>query len=1327
MQQNISNPNMQEALLNNQDYLDTLTEVKEIRQLLQMLMTLPHFERKGNEVIDQEQLTPLLRLRKLLLNQDSSDQKGSNPNLNWSEIATPYLNELIEQLTRDKATFILEFLDIPVARMAELIALTAQKTKGQRFNDQMAYDLGYTLSGLTALSFPEAMRALVGQSYYLDRFHPNDEWPSVLEMMGEGLNSRGIFSQIPIAVAFYNYRQKTELFDPDFWIKPQEESKNYPSLPDDPHLEGIARMNEVREMLYLLYVEKTIFRSLSQQELTDLTRYRLNISDGFALFNLLKKHGLTQILARIAELAPNLSLSVSNSDTEVVLGEQHIAQLHLVLDWVITKRERMAEQKQNEQKASEAIRELFNLVQEAVEELLSTLAHSHPVFDHLVRMREILDSGDFLKEFAQNPNLIAKFFSNTLLGVFSQRLVLASQIYQSIETATQEASTRGMHLAHRRDVSDQITLEKIFPLGLHLNQQTRRKSLATETLLLLTRLRPIVGERNTVSNIWRKITKEAQEKFESEVNQMIELVKKYHTGLFLNDQEKKELETLVQSINQILKEFFITPEYFLLDRLNKNITQITTDQEPLESFTVELEVGQPAGLIGANGGGKSTLLATMIQSLYLKELVLGSRITTPSGSVRVLAHTDPANLQTIGERERFRVMAKSAFMAEIESIGGIFEELTARLPTTNDSPLLILTDEFGRRTDSLDGMALYSALLILVSATNSFSLGASHYNQLPHQLRPLLVQLGIKANWYTMENYTPRPLGNSEVVTSNAFGVAAKLLSPKLLEKWRELIGAEMLSQATYEYPKELPNSQQIMLTQLDWVESSILHPGRKTIHGLPRKLLGLDLLDIQLRKTKVGTELDHDLVLDILAAKKPELANFPTWVEQAQNLLDDEDTELAESVEALLELASTISLLEAGLQDTRDYNITGLLTSIVEFATTQKNTNFIQNVAKISDLFPGLEIDSLVPGLTALINYDFSSISDLLSKIADSKNFIAKVRGEIKDSSDKSELLKGALEFRRNILARELADLKKITSAFWSEVAGKLKPNYMTTLKLLDFAIVVGTNCKKLGYSKVVRNDGRNIEFHDLVSPSLKPEDGRVVLNDLSLRKTTFVTGPNGSGKTEFIRAVGETIILANAFGQTKSGCVLPEKIAVFPLLRVPEETTTFSSSQTRPFSALEKEVRYRATAMERWLDELEEGVLPVVVIDELGIATSEEDAEYLFRIVIELVEAQGGIVLASTHFHNIVREMMSEEKADVLSVEAFWTNDRYKVKPGHGQSKGLQTADQVGVPAPVGPIAQVIREYLVVSSTTGDNLESPAKLAAEKIQGILTEYTKV
>lgn len=231
-------------------------------------------------------------------------------------------------------------------------------------------------------------------------------------------------------------------------------------------------------------------------------------------------------------------------------------------------------------------------------------------------------------------------------------------------------------------------------------------------------------------------------------------------------------------------------------------------------------------------------------------------------------------------------------------------------------------------------------------------------------------------------------------------------------------------------------------------------------------------------------------------------------------------------------------------------------------------------------------------------------------------------------------------------------------------------------TMALAETASLAGYVWPELGAPQV--------ELAGLRHPVLETVLEDFVPNDFALSehiRVSIITGPNMGGKSTFMRAVAQCVVLAQI------GMGVPAQSARLPLFdgiytRIGADDDIFRGQST--FMVEMEEV----AAIMRLA-----GPQSLVILDELGRGTATYDGMAIAHAVLEhLARPTSPLTLFATHYHELTRSAEDWETVTNWTVEVLLEGPRglpvftHRLLPGAAsRSYGVEVARLAGLPAPV------------------------------------------
>lgn len=207
-------------------------------------------------------------------------------------------------------------------------------------------------------------------------------------------------------------------------------------------------------------------------------------------------------------------------------------------------------------------------------------------------------------------------------------------------------------------------------------------------------------------------------------------------------------------------------------------------------------------------------------------------------------------------------------------------------------------------------------------------------------------------------------------------------------------------------------------------------------------------------------------------------------------------------------------------------------------------------------------------------------------------------------------------------------------------------------------------------------------MEMRDIRHPVLEGLLPEYVASDLAVsgvESTLIITGPNMGGKSTFMRAVAQNVILA------QMGAFVAAREYRAPLFDAIHTRVGADDDLARGQSTfmveMEEVAAILATATAQSL----------IILDELGRGTSTYDGLAIAQAVIEqLASADGPMTLFATHYHELTSLAQSQPRVINLTVEVDERSSglvfTHRVVPGSAsKSYGLEVAKLAGIPPSV------------------------------------------
>ena len=247
-----------------------------------------------------------------------------------------------------------------------------------------------------------------------------------------------------------------------------------------------------------------------------------------------------------------------------------------------------------------------------------------------------------------------------------------------------------------------------------------------------------------------------------------------------------------------------------------------------------------------------------------------------------------------------------------------------------------------------------------------------------------------------------------------------------------------------------------------------------------------------------------------------------------------------------------------------------------------------------------------------------------------------------------------------------------KLSSLFF-ELTDNIS-NTVNLIGLIDFIFARAKYSKEFDYIEPIINNEKYINlidcYHPLISKNL------VVKNSVELGKdfnSLIITGPNTGGKTVILKTVGLITLMA------KAGLHIPAKegssIFIFDEVfadigdeqSIADSLSTFSSHITNIAYILENATNNS-----------------LVLVDELGSGTDPIEGASLAISILEYLNKQNVLTLATTHYHEIKEFALVTENFENASMEFNFDtlSPTYKILIGvPGRSNAFIISEKLGI----------------------------------------------
>lgn len=192
--------------------------------------------------------------------------------------------------------------------------------------------------------------------------------------------------------------------------------------------------------------------------------------------------------------------------------------------------------------------------------------------------------------------------------------------------------------------------------------------------------------------------------------------------------------------------------------------------------------------------------------------------------------------------------------------------------------------------------------------------------------------------------------------------------------------------------------------------------------------------------------------------------------------------------------------------------------------------------------------------------------------------------------------------------------------------------------------------------YDATIGEEGSKLEFIDLSNILVKD----CVSNSFTLTKGTIITGSNMSGKTTFLRTIGEAILLFNACGLVPAASFKSPHYMMYTALRVKDDLAAGISS----FYAEIEKIREMVTDTTKFKK--------LALIDEIFKGTNTLDRVYGAKMLIKKLESLGYDFIISTHDFELceIPTIINYHFAEQYTMDYKEISFDYKIKEGKSVS---------------------------------------------------------
>jgi DNA mismatch repair ATPase MutS len=173
------------------------------------------------------------------------------------------------------------------------------------------------------------------------------------------------------------------------------------------------------------------------------------------------------------------------------------------------------------------------------------------------------------------------------------------------------------------------------------------------------------------------------------------------------------------------------------------------------------------------------------------------------------------------------------------------------------------------------------------------------------------------------------------------------------------------------------------------------------------------------------------------------------------------------------------------------------------------------------------------------------------------------------------------------------------------------------------------------------------------------------------------FLTGPNMSGKSTFLKTLGVLTYFAHL------GLPVPAKKLVIPVFNGLFTTINLSDSISQGFSHFYSEVN----RLKEMSSSLKNSKKLVVILDELFRGTNVKDAQEGTHMIIDMLsKIKGSLFFISTHILEVAENLEEDPLMKFICFESGLKNGSpvydYKLKPGISAERvGMQIIEDAGI----------------------------------------------
>ena len=196
-----------------------------------------------------------------------------------------------------------------------------------------------------------------------------------------------------------------------------------------------------------------------------------------------------------------------------------------------------------------------------------------------------------------------------------------------------------------------------------------------------------------------------------------------------------------------------------------------------------------------------------------------------------------------------------------------------------------------------------------------------------------------------------------------------------------------------------------------------------------------------------------------------------------------------------------------------------------------------------------------------------------------------------------------------------------------------------------IDAAISVASFRRSLDSCKPEITEEGKVSCKGLYHPLIN----NPVKNDFVMKKNSFFTGANATGKSTFMKAIAINVILGETINTCTADSMSFPKMYVMTSMALRDDVLNGESYYVR-------EIKY----LKRMLEQVETGEKTLIVIDEILKGTNTKERVAASRAVLEYLSDTSAVVVTATHDIELVEQM--EKLYDAYYFECLVNNGEVK-----------------------------------------------------------------